>query len=132
MEAARRLDEWRVLQRKIPSMDVVPFFLRASLGRTSHAVAAGDGRFVTQDRQARPRSRSWRQADWPAERSTLQGALRPRRLGLISMRPSVIWSCPGSRGRKNGTTSIEGILRCRTRHSSSRRAASIIRLVLDF
>lgn len=26
MEAARRLDEWRVLARKIPSLDVVPFF----------------------------------------------------------------------------------------------------------
>jgi hypothetical protein len=26
MEAARRLDEWRVLSRKIPSLDVVPYF----------------------------------------------------------------------------------------------------------
>ncbi len=26
MEAARRLDEWRVLQRKIPSFDLVPYF----------------------------------------------------------------------------------------------------------
>jgi hypothetical protein len=26
MEAARRLDEWRVLARKIPSLDVVPYF----------------------------------------------------------------------------------------------------------
>jgi hypothetical protein len=26
MEAARRLDEWRVLSRKIPSLDLVPFF----------------------------------------------------------------------------------------------------------
>ena len=27
MEAARRLDEWRVLQRKVPSMDLVPEFV---------------------------------------------------------------------------------------------------------
>ena len=27
MEAARRLDEWRVLERKIPSLDLVPFFV---------------------------------------------------------------------------------------------------------
>lgn len=27
MEAARRLDEWRVLERKIPSLDLVPYFL---------------------------------------------------------------------------------------------------------
>ena len=27
MEAARRLDEWRVLQRKIPSLDLIPYFL---------------------------------------------------------------------------------------------------------
>ena len=26
MEAARRLDEWRVLSRKIPSLDLIPFF----------------------------------------------------------------------------------------------------------
>jgi hypothetical protein len=26
MEAARRLDEWRVLQRKVPSLDLIPFF----------------------------------------------------------------------------------------------------------
>jgi hypothetical protein len=26
MEAARRLDEWRVLRRKIPSLDLVPYF----------------------------------------------------------------------------------------------------------
>jgi len=26
MEAARRLDEWRVLQRKIPSMELIPYF----------------------------------------------------------------------------------------------------------
>lgn len=26
MEAARRMDEWRVLQKKIPSMDAIPFF----------------------------------------------------------------------------------------------------------
>ena len=26
MEAARRLDEWRVLSRRIPSLDLVPFF----------------------------------------------------------------------------------------------------------
>jgi hypothetical protein len=26
MEAARRLDEWRVLSRKVPSLDLVPFF----------------------------------------------------------------------------------------------------------
>src|SRR5512147_884589 len=26
MEAARRLDEWRVLQRKIPSFDLIPYF----------------------------------------------------------------------------------------------------------
>lgn len=27
MEAARRLDEWRVLSRKIPSLDLIPFFV---------------------------------------------------------------------------------------------------------
>jgi len=27
MEAARRLDEWRVLSRKIPSLDLIPFFM---------------------------------------------------------------------------------------------------------
>ena len=27
MEAARRLDEWRVLSRKIPSLDLIPFFI---------------------------------------------------------------------------------------------------------
>ena len=27
MEAARRLDEWRVLQRKVPSMDLIPEFV---------------------------------------------------------------------------------------------------------
>ena len=26
MEAARRLDEWRVLSRRIPSLDLIPFF----------------------------------------------------------------------------------------------------------
>jgi hypothetical protein len=32
MEAARRLDEWRVLSRKIPSLDLVPFFTTREKG----------------------------------------------------------------------------------------------------
>jgi len=32
MEAARRLDEWRVLSRKIPSLDLVPFFTSREQG----------------------------------------------------------------------------------------------------
>ena len=32
MEAARRLDEWRVLKRKIPSLDLVPFFTSRESG----------------------------------------------------------------------------------------------------
>lgn len=32
MEAARRLDEWRVLSRKIPSLDLVPYFVARQQG----------------------------------------------------------------------------------------------------
>ncbi len=32
MEAARRLDEWRVLSRKIPSLDLVPYFTTREKG----------------------------------------------------------------------------------------------------
>jgi hypothetical protein len=32
MEAARRLDEWRVLSRKIPSLDLVPYFTTRDQG----------------------------------------------------------------------------------------------------
>ncbi len=32
MEAARRLDEWRVLSRKIPSLDLVPYFTTREAG----------------------------------------------------------------------------------------------------
>ncbi len=32
MEAARRLDEWRVLSRKIPSLDLVPYFTSRDQG----------------------------------------------------------------------------------------------------
>ena len=32
MEAARRLDEWRVLSRKIPSLDLVPYFTTREQG----------------------------------------------------------------------------------------------------
>jgi hypothetical protein len=32
MEAARRLDEWRVLSRKIPSLDLVPYFTSREQG----------------------------------------------------------------------------------------------------
>ena len=33
MEAARRLDEWRVLQRKIPSLELIPYFVPRDGGR---------------------------------------------------------------------------------------------------
>jgi hypothetical protein len=33
MEAARRLDEWRVLQRKVPSLELIPYFTPRDAGR---------------------------------------------------------------------------------------------------
>jgi len=44
----------------------------------------------------------------------------------------VTWSRLPSRSGKKGTRSSEGIFRDSTRHSSRRRAASIIRFALDF
>ncbi len=47
MEAARRLDEWRVLQRKIPSMDAVPFFLPREPGQDQITLSPQEWSIVT-------------------------------------------------------------------------------------
>jgi Domain of unknown function (DUF4388) len=47
MEAARRLDEFRVLQRKIPSMDAVPFFLPRDPGQDQITLAPQEWAVVT-------------------------------------------------------------------------------------
>ena len=47
MEAARRLDEWRVLQRKIPSMDAVPFFLPREPGHDQITLSPQEWAIVT-------------------------------------------------------------------------------------
>jgi len=47
MEAARRLDEWRVLQRKIPSMDAVPFFLPREPGQDQITLSPQEWAIVT-------------------------------------------------------------------------------------
>jgi len=47
MEAARRLDEWRVLQRKIPSMDAIPFFLPREPGHDQITLSPQEWAIVT-------------------------------------------------------------------------------------
>ena len=47
MEAARRLDEWRVLQRKIPSLDRVPYFLPREPGHDQITLSPQEWAIVT-------------------------------------------------------------------------------------
>jgi hypothetical protein len=47
MEAARRLDEFRVLQRKIPSMDVIPYFLPREPGQDQITLSPQEWAVVT-------------------------------------------------------------------------------------
>ena len=47
MEAARRLDEWRVLQRKVPSMDAVPYYLPREPGRDQVTLSPTEWQVVT-------------------------------------------------------------------------------------
>jgi hypothetical protein len=47
MEAARRLDEWRVLQRKIPSFDAVPHFLPRDPGHDQITLSPYEWQIVT-------------------------------------------------------------------------------------
>ncbi len=47
MEAARRLDEWRVLQRKIPSMEAVPYFLPREPGQDQITLSPQEWAIVT-------------------------------------------------------------------------------------
>jgi hypothetical protein len=47
MEAARRLDEFRVLQRKIPSMDVIPYFLPRDPGQDQITLSPQEWAVVT-------------------------------------------------------------------------------------
>jgi hypothetical protein len=47
MEAARRLDEWRVLQRKIPSLDHVPYFLPREPGHDQITLSPQEWAVVT-------------------------------------------------------------------------------------
>ena len=47
MEAARRLDEWRVLQRKIASMDLVPYFLPREAGQDQITLSPQEWAIVT-------------------------------------------------------------------------------------
>lgn len=47
MEAARRMDEWRVLQRKIPSMEMVPYFLPREPGHDQITLSPQEWSIVT-------------------------------------------------------------------------------------
>jgi len=47
MEAARRFDEFRVLQRKIPSMDVIPYFLPREPGQDQITLSPQEWAVVT-------------------------------------------------------------------------------------
>ncbi len=47
MEAARRLDEWRVLQRRIPSMEAVPYFLPRDPGHDQITLSPHEWQIVT-------------------------------------------------------------------------------------
>jgi hypothetical protein len=47
MEAARRLDEFRVLQRKIPSMDAIPYFLPREPGQDQITLSPQEWAVVT-------------------------------------------------------------------------------------
>ena len=47
MEAARRLDEFRVLQRKIPSMDAIPYFLPREPGQDQITLSPQEWAIVT-------------------------------------------------------------------------------------
>jgi Domain of unknown function (DUF4388) len=47
MEAARRLDEWRVLQRKIPSLDLIPYFLPRDPGHDQVTLSPQEWMIVT-------------------------------------------------------------------------------------
>jgi hypothetical protein len=47
MEAARRMDEWRVLQRKIPSMELIPYFLPREPGHDQITLSPQEWTVVT-------------------------------------------------------------------------------------
>ncbi len=47
MEAARRLDEWRVLQRKIPSLDLIPYFMPRDAGRDQVTLSPQEWMVIT-------------------------------------------------------------------------------------
>jgi len=47
MEAARRLDEWRVLSRKIPSLDLVPYFPQKDRGQDQVTLSPQEWILVT-------------------------------------------------------------------------------------
>ncbi len=47
MEAARRLDEWRVLSRKIPSLDMIPYFPHREDGRDQVTLSPHEWVLVT-------------------------------------------------------------------------------------
>ena len=47
MEAARRMDEWRVLQRKIPSMELMPYFLPREPGHDQITLSPQEWSVVT-------------------------------------------------------------------------------------
>ncbi len=47
MEAARRLDEWRVLSRKIPSLDMVPYFPQRQQGQDQVTLSPHEWILVT-------------------------------------------------------------------------------------
>jgi hypothetical protein len=47
MEAARRLDEWRVLARKIPSLDLIPYFPRRDHGQDQVTLSPQEWVLVT-------------------------------------------------------------------------------------
>jgi hypothetical protein len=47
MEAARRLDEWRVLQRKIPSLEMIPYFLPREPGHDQITLSPQEWAVVT-------------------------------------------------------------------------------------
>jgi hypothetical protein len=96
MEAARRLDEWRVLSRKIPSLDQVPYFPPRERGQDQVTLSPHEWILVTRIDGQRSIEEIADQLQWAAfdVSKLLFGMITS---GLVALRP------PGSREQTAGS-----------------------------
>ncbi len=108
MEAARRLDEWRVLSRKIPSLDLVPYFTTREKGADQVTLSPHEWILVTRIDDEHTIEEIAETLHWSAfdVSKLLFGMITS---GLVALRTAAEGSSETARGQGPGPVTLIGL-----------------------